>query len=114
MAKNEKSNIETVFELFTSAAMAPRPYVEKKPIPASVTVLLDQKEMRMLHIVAARIGAPRTNVAHHVLKLGIHEAFHGCGFTMDEEGNIPDDQLKWDVAPRKTGFGFTGTDEEAA
>lgn len=110
----DKTNIESLFELFSNAAMAPRPYVEKKPIPASVNVLLEEKEMRILLILSARIGAKRGNVAHHILKLGIYEAARGCGFTVDEDGNIPIDQLKWDVAPRRMGFAFPGEEKEAA
>lgn len=112
-AKEGKTNIENVFGLFSSAAMNPRPYAAKLPLPATITVPLGPQEMEMLQIIAARIGAPRTNVAHHILKLGVYEAFHGCGFTIDEDGNIPKEQLKWDVAPRSTGLSFGETKEAA-
>lgn len=112
-AKTEaKSTIENLFNLFSSAAMNARPYVPKKPIPATVTVPLGPEEMEILQIIAARIGAPRTNVAHHILKIGLHEAAYGCGFTVDEEGKISKDQLKWSTAPRQDGFSHTGGEEE--
>jgi len=107
------SNIEQMFQLFSSGAMNARPYVKKSPLPASVTVLLGPKEMEMLQVIAARIGAPRTNVAHHVLKLGLYEAAYGCGFTVDEDGNIPEEEKKWDTTPRTQGFSHTGEDKEA-
>jgi len=114
MEKNEeKSNIENLFELFSGAAMAPKPYVQKKPIPATVNVPLDEQEMKVLQIISARIGAKRGNVAHHILKFGLYEAARGCGFTFDEEGNISKDQLKWDTAPRPTGFIFPGEEKGA-
>ena len=107
-----KGNIENLFNLFSSAAMNARPYKPIKPIPLTVTVPLDPGEMEILHIIAARIGAPRTNVAHHILKIGLHEAAYGCGFTVDEEGKISKDQLKWNTAPRQDGFSHTGGEEE--
>ena len=112
--KEGKTNIESLFELFSGAAMAPRPYVEKKPIPASVNVLLGEEDMRLLQVISARIGAKRGNVAHHILKLGLHEAAYGCGFTVDENGNIPPDQLKWDTTLRRMGVSFPGDEKEAA
>lgn len=110
--KDAVSNIENMFQMFSGAAMNPRPYVKKSPLPVSVTVPLGPEEMEILHVIAARIGAPRTNVAHHILKLGLYEAAYGCGFTVNEEGNIPEDQKKWDTAPRKDGFSFTPANEE--
>lgn len=110
----EKSAIENLFNLFSSAAMNARPYSGKKPLPATVTVPLDSDDMEILQIIAARIGAPRTNVAHHILKIGIYEAALGCGFVVDEEGKISKDQLNWDTAPRKTGFSHTGGEKEEA
>lgn len=98
--KAGKTNIESLFELFSSAAMAPRPYVQKMPIPATLNVPLGENEMILLQIIAARIGAKRGNVAHHILKLGLYEAAYGCGFTIDEDGTISKDQLKWDTATR--------------
>lgn len=112
--KKERTNIENLFHLFSSAAMNARPYVAKKPVPATVTVRLDPDDMEILHIIAARIGAPRFNVAHHILKLGIHEAAYGCGFVVDKEGKISKDQLKWDTVPREMGFSHPGDDEEEA
>ena len=53
----DKSSIETLFGMFSGAAMNPRPYVRKKPLPATVTVVLGPQEMEMLQIIAARIGA---------------------------------------------------------
>ena len=107
------SNIENLFKLFSGAAMAPRPYVEKKPLPATVTIALGPEEMKILQIISARIGAPRQNVAHHVLKLGLYEAACGCGFSIDEEGQISEDQLKWEVTPKSQGFSF-GDNKEVA
>ena len=108
------SNIEKLFEMFSGAAMNPRPYVKKNPLPARVTVPLAPQEMELLQIIAARIGSPRTSVGHHILKLGLHEAARGCGFTFDEEGNISADQMKWETTPRTTGFSFPRADEEVA
>ena len=107
----DKSSIETLFGMFSGAAMNPRPYVRKKPLPATVTVVLGPQEMEMLQIIAARIGAPRTNVAHHILKLGLYDAASGCGFTVDENGNIPEEEQKWETTPRPMGFSHTGNEE---
>lgn len=109
--EREKGAIENIFNLFSKAAMNARPYVEKKPLPATVTVMLEPKEMELLQIIAARIGSPRTNVGHHILKLGLYEAALGCGFVLDEDGNISKDQLKWDTTPRQMGFSHIGSDE---
>ena len=107
------NGIKELFELFSSAAMNARPYVKKSPLPATVTVPLGPEEMEMLLIISARIGAPRTNVAHHILKVGLCEAFLGCGFTWDENGNIREEEMKWDTSPRKMGISFPGNEEAA-
>jgi len=110
----EKSSIETLFGMFSAASMNPRPYVKKTPLPSTVTVVLGPQEMEMLQIIAARIGSPRTNVAHHILKLGLYDAASGCGFTVDEDGNIPEEERKWETTPRPMGFSFSGDEKEAA
>lgn len=104
--------IKGLFHLFSSAAMSPKKYV-KKNLPATVTVALGPQEMEMLQIIACRIGTARSNVAHHILKMGIYEAVEGCGFTVDDEGNIPEDQKKWDVTPRVMGISHPVEGEEA-
>ena len=106
-------NLFHLFEMFSRAAMNPRPYVKKQPMPATVTVPLGPEEMEVLQIIAARIGAPRTMVAHHILKFGIFEAARGCGFDFDEKGKIPESQLKWDTTPRPMGFSHIGEEEAA-
>lgn len=115
MAKSQKKDgsikgIEGLFQLFSSAAMNPKKYV-KKPLPSTVTVTLGPQEMEMLYVIACRIGAPRTNVAHHILKMGLYEAAAGCGFTWDEEGNIPEEQKTWDMTSRTMGISHPGEEE---
>ena len=103
--------IKGLFQIFCSAAMSPRKYVKKTP-SATVTVTLGPQEMEILHVVASRIGATRQNVAHHILKMGLYEAASGCGFTIDEEGNIPEDQKKWDTTSRPMGISHISNEEE--
>lgn len=110
--KKKLTAIGKLFQLFSSAAMNARPYVAKKPTPATVTVHLEPEVMETLHILSARIGAPRGNTAHHILKIGIYEAAIGCGFTPDEDGNISKEQLDWSTVPRESGFSHTGGEEE--
>lgn len=114
--ENENSQfgegIEGLFRMFTSAAMNPRPYIKKTPFPARVVAPLAPREMELLQLISARIGAPRTNVAHHILKMGLYEAAIGCGFTFDADGNIPEDQKKWETAPRSSGFSFPNEEKE--
>lgn len=105
------SAIEKLFRMFAGAAMSPKPYVKKTPLPATVTVTLAPQEMEILQLISARIGAARGNVAYQILKFGLYEAAYGCGFTPDEEGNIPEEQKKWDLQPRTMGFSFTGGEE---
>lgn len=109
-----KTNIENLFDLFSTAAMAPKPFILKHPIPATVNVPLGKNEMIMLQIIASRIGAKRGNVAHHILKLGLYEAAYGCGFTVNEDGTIPKDQLKWDTTTKVHGISHFSDVEEAA
>jgi len=104
--------IESLFRMFCSAAMNPRPYIKKNPLPARVAAPLAPREMDLLNLISAKIGAPRTNVAHHILKMGLYEAAIGCGFTFDEDGNIPEDQKKWETAPRSSGFSFPNEEQE--
>ena len=119
MAKGQRKDgsfkgVKGLFQLFSSAAMNPRKYV-KKILPASVTVTLDPQQMEILCVIAARIGAPRANVAQHILKIGLYEAAYGCGFTIDDEGNIPEEEkTNWDLASRTTGFGHPGSEDEEA
>lgn len=104
--------IKGLFQLFSSAAMNPKKYV-KKPLPSTVTVTLGPQEMEMIHVLACRIGAARTNVAHHILKMGLYEAVEGCGFTIDDQGNIPEDEKNWkDLGPKTMGFSHIGAEEE--
>lgn len=110
---SQRSNIESLFQLFSVGAMRPKPYVKKLPLPATVTIPLDPKEMELLQMITARIGGSRTMVAHHIVKLGLYEAAAGCGFTFDEDGNVPETQKSWDVTPSTTGFSFPGEEEAA-
>lgn len=105
--------IRGLFQMFSSAAMNPKKYV-KRPMPASVTVTLEPKEMETLCLIAARIGAPRATVGHHILKMGLYEAAFGCGFTPDEDGNIPEDEKgSWDFMKSRTGgFSFVQDEKE--
>jgi len=103
--------IKGLFQIFSSAAMNPKKYV-KKNLPSTVTVTLGPQEMEMLHVIACRIGAPRSNVAHHILKTGLYEAVLGCGFTIDEEGNIPEDQKNWDLTSKTMGVSHSDDLEE--
>jgi len=109
-----ESAIEKLFYLFSNAAMNPKAYKKKATMPASVTVPLGPKEMEILQLIASRIGATRASVAHVILKTGLVEAAAGCGFDVDEEGNIPEEQKTWDLTPKAMGFGFTSTSEEEA
>ena len=102
--------IKGLFKIFSSAAMNPRKYT-KKSLPTTVTVPLGPQEMEMLYVISCRIGAPRTNVAHHILKMGLYEAAAGCGFNTDEEGNISEEEKNWDVTPRTTGISHQGEEE---
>jgi len=111
--KKETSNIEKMFQMFSSAAMKPRRY-EKKEYAERVTVPLGPQEMEILQVISARIGASRPNIAHHILKLGLYEAAYGCGFTIDENGNIPESEKVWDLTPKTMGFSFPGDEKEAA
>jgi hypothetical protein len=103
--------IKGLFQLFSSAAMNPRAYV-KKTLPSTVTVPLGSQEMEILNVIACRIGAPRKNVAQHILKIGLSEAAAGCGFSFDDEGNIPEEEKKWDLASRTMGLSHLGDFEE--
>lgn len=103
--------IKGLFQLFSSAAMNPKKYV-KKSLPTTVTVTLGPQEMEMLYVISCRIGAPRTNVAHHILKMGLLEAAAGCGFSTDEEGNIPEEQKNWDIRPGTMGISHLGEEDE--
>lgn len=117
MSKEEirtDSVIEKLFRMFSGAAMSPKPYKKKLPLPATVTVPLGPKEMEILQLITSRIGATRTNVAHQILKVGLYEAAYGCGFTPDEEGNIPEEQKVWDTTPKSMGIGFIDSNEEEA
>ena len=101
-----------LFRLLSSAAMNPRKYV-KKTLPASVTVTLDPQQMEILQVIAARIGAPRANVAQHILKIGLYEAAYGCGFSIDDEGNIPEEEkTNWDLTARDMGISHVPSDDE--
>lgn len=112
--EKEISTIEKMFQLFSGVAMRPRKY-EKKPITAArVTVPLGPKEMEILQVIADRIGSSRPNVAHQILKMGLYEAAYGCGFTIDEDGNIPKNEKNWDLSPKSMGFSFPGDEKEAA
>jgi hypothetical protein len=118
MGKTKEKNdsrgpVEQIFEMFTSSAMKPRRYIAK-PLPNSVTVGIRPEYMEILHVIASRIGTSRANAATHILEMGIVEAAAGCGFTIDEDGKISDDQKKWDTTPRPMGFSFNPSDEEAA
>lgn len=106
-------NIEDMFRLFSSAAMKPRKY-EKKDPSERVTVPLGPKEMEILQIVSDRIGASRPNVASHILMMGLYEAARGCGFTFDDDGNIPENEKNWDLTPKAMGISFPGDEKEAA
>ena len=106
-----ETNIEKMFEMFSRSTMKPRPYFKETP-RASVTVPMGPEEFEILHVVAARLGASRANIAHQILKIALYEAARGCGFTFDENGHISEDQKKWDLAPRTTGFSFVGEDKE--
>jgi hypothetical protein len=110
--EKEISNIEKMFQLFSSAAMNPKKYAKKNP-PASVTVVLGPVEMEMLQVISARIGAPRASVAHHILKMGLYEAAWGCGFTTDDEGNIPEKEKNWDLTQKTQGVSFPSDEKEA-
>lgn len=104
--------IKGLFQLFSSAAMNPKKYV-KKPLTSTVTVTLGPQEMEMLHVISCRIGSARTSVAHHILKMGLYEAAAGCGFTWDDEGNIPEEEKVWDLISKSTGFShFSDENEE--
>lgn len=105
------TNIERLFRMFAAGAMVPKPYKEQS-LPASVTAYLSPGNMENLNTIALRLGATRGNIAAHILNLGIAEAAFGCGFEVDEEGNIPVDQKKWDTTPRSAGIGFTGKEED--
>lgn len=110
---DHRGPIEQLFEMFSSAAMKPRKYVSK-PLPQSVTVTIRPEYMEILHVIASRIGTSRANAATHILEMGAVEAAIGCGFTVDEEGKISDDQKNWDLTPRPMGFSFPGSEEEEA
>lgn len=104
--------IQGLFQIFSSAAMNPKKYLKRTP-PASVTIILDPKEMDILCLISARIGATRASVGHHILKMGLYEAALGCGFTLDEEGNIPESEKgNWDIIQRADGFSFSPSEEE--
>lgn len=111
--KDSRGPVEQVFEMFASSAMKPRRYIAK-PLPNSVTVSIRPEYMEILHVIASRIGTSRTTAATHVLEMGIVEAAAGCGFIIDEDGKISDDQKNWDTSPRPQGFYFNPSDEEAA
>lgn len=111
---NEESgtNIERCFRMFSGAAIAPKPY-KKTKLPQSVTAYLDPGDIETLHVLSCRLGATRGQVAALVLKLGLAEAAAGCGFDLDEEGRILEEEKgKWNVTPRQYGIGFTSTVEE--
>jgi len=112
--EKEISTIEKMFQMFSRSAMRSRKYEKRPTTPERVTVPLGPQEMEILQVIADRIGASRANVAHQILKMGLYDAAWGCGFTTDEEGNIPEDEKKWDLSQKKYGFEFIGEDEEAA
>lgn len=112
--EKEISTIEKMFQMFSGAAMRPRKYEKRPTTPERVTVPLGPKEMEILQVIADRIGASRANVAHQILKMGLYEAAWGCGFTTDEEGNIPEKEKNWDLAPKTMGFSFPSDEKEAA
>lgn len=104
--------IKGMFEIFSAAAMNPKKYV-KKQLPASITINLDPSDMEILCLISARIGAPRSVVGNHILKMGLVEAAIGCGFTFDDQGNIPEDQKSnWDTTSRSMGVSFSQDSEE--
>ena len=103
--------IEQIFEMFSSAAMRPRKYVSK-PLPNSVTVTIRPEYMEILHVIASRIGTSRANAATHILEMGAIEAAIGCGFSVDEEGKISDDQKNWDLTPRPMGFSHNPAEDK--
>jgi len=109
--EKEISNIEKMFQVFSGAAMKPRKYEKKEP-SERVTVPLGPQEMEILQVISARIGASRPNVSHQILKMGLYEAARGCGFTIDEDGNIPEKEKEWDLSPKTMGFSFTGDEKE--
>ena len=103
--------IKGLFQMFSSSPMNPKKYV-KKPFSDTITVQLRPEEMEKLHVISCRIGAPRKSIAHHILTIGLYEAAAGCGFTLDDLGNIPEEQKNWDLTPRSMGFSLTGGEEE--
>lgn len=107
-----ESNIEKLFQMVSGSAMNPRRFV-KKDLPDTVTVTLRPENMEILDVIAARTGASRSNIARLVLEAGLIEAAYGCGFTIDEEGRIPDSQKgNWDLTPKVFGFGFPSSEEK--
>mgnify|MGYP003618872640 CR=1 FL=1 len=108
----ESPAIHDVFEMFSKGAMNPKKYVPKQ-LPKTVTVTLPIETMEILHVISSRIGTTRAVAAAHILQIGAIEAATGCGFTVDEKGNIPKDQKKWDSTVKTTGFAFiTDKDED--
>lgn len=107
-----ESNIEKLFQMVSGAAMNPRRFV-KKELPDTVTVTVRPENMEILDVIAARTGASRASVARLVLEAGLIEAAYGCGFTVDEDGRIPEDQKgNWDLTPKVFGFGFPSAEEK--
>lgn len=106
-----KKGIFGLFQLFSASAMRAKPYKEGF-LPTTVTAPLEPQVMKVLQVISCRIGAPRTAVAMHILNAGIAEAAAGCGFTMDENWNIPEEQLNWDCSARSAGISFPGSDEQ--
>lgn len=103
--------IESLFSMFTKCVMSPRVY-KKKELPSTVTVTLSSENMDMLHTISCRLGTKRSVIASHIINLGIYQAASGCGFEIDEEGKIPEDQKKWDLTQHKQGIqNFEGEDE---
>lgn len=109
--QNENGRVKGFFEMISKAAMLPRPYTQKMK-PKTVTLHLEPEKMELLNIISDRIGSTRAAVAKYIIDLAIYDAAEGCGFTLDEDCKISKSQLKWDTAPRTTGFSHIPANDE--
>jgi len=109
---DDSFDTKNLFQMLSGAAMNPKKYV-KKTLPESVTVYLRPDTMEIINVISARIGASRSNVARYIIESGLYEAASGCGFSIDEKGNIPDKEKgSWDLTPRLQGFSHSPSEDK--